>query len=250
MRWTSRLPLPLQVLLNPTEFEREAGRGLCKKWKVRLTAGGVRWHAAAVGLRKLLIGENTTCAQTTIKIWNPKQGKAVMSLGAWATKHGLELPGYVRHAADEEEIQARHEQHARCAGPLISSLAAAAPSSQQRLQAGAPPAKASKRAHCESELQVLLPAQLQPEELRSPQVGVGPTAPMPSPVSQVSVTSLGASVLNSQQYGEASEDLQPPPVPLPDGFAQLDSGVLVKLESLFNAVFSLGGCQEVGCRAH
>jgi hypothetical protein len=24
-----------EVLLNPTEYEREAGRALCKKWKVR-----------------------------------------------------------------------------------------------------------------------------------------------------------------------------------------------------------------------
>jgi hypothetical protein len=49
------------------------------------------------------------CPQATIKIWNPKQGKAVTSLGAWAAKHGLQLPGYVRQAADDEELLAHQE---------------------------------------------------------------------------------------------------------------------------------------------
>jgi hypothetical protein len=178
-----------------------------------------------------------------------------MSLGAWAAKHGLELPGYVRQATDEEEIQARQDQHARCAaGPLLGGgvALAAAPASPRR-QCEAAPGPAAKRARSGGELHILLPSQLQSHQQglrspRSPLVGPGAMAPTPSPASQASVNSLGAEVPHPAHAAQApAGGVQlPASVALPDGFAQLDSGVLVRLQSLFRVVFSLGGCQEVG----
>jgi hypothetical protein len=115
---------------------------------------------------------NQRPSQASIKIWDPKKGAAVMSLGAWAAKHDVMMPGYVRQgspaAADHEAEPPAQEQ------PPASG--------------GAAPPRSCSREQLEQMLQVLPGARLQAADGDAPQGGVqqgakrrhtssGPSAP-------------------------------------------------------------------------
>jgi hypothetical protein len=109
-----------EVLLTACDFEREAGRGSCRKWRVgrgllRLLrrappcrAFGFaprpapRWHHPGLRPQFDLVdtshtpGVDPALLQSTIKVWDPWQGKVVDSLGPWSRANGLVLPGYTK----------------------------------------------------------------------------------------------------------------------------------------------------------